>query len=67
MISVPAVPTLTTSTSPKGKDAIKQAIKYLQTDFPSEAEINKIQAEIAKMASEEEEAIKKEGAESSAQ
>jgi hypothetical protein len=37
-----------------------------KTGLPGEAEINKIQADIAKMAAEEEEAIKEEGAESSA-
>jgi hypothetical protein len=66
MISVPAVPTLTTSTSLKSHEAFKQAIQHLQTGLPGEAEINKIQAETAKMVAEEE-AIKKKGAESSAQ
>jgi hypothetical protein len=47
-------------------DAIKQVIEHLQTDLPGEAEINKIQVEIAKIIAKET-AVKEEGAESSAQ
>jgi hypothetical protein len=68
---VPVVHTPLDSTPPtfpslhQDNETFKQAIEHLQTGLPSEAEINKIQAAIAKIIAKEK-AIKKEGAESSA-
>jgi hypothetical protein len=47
-------------------DVLKQIIARLQTGLPGEPEINKIQAEIAKIIAKEK-AVKEEAAESSAQ